>query len=158
MHIKRFDRSCIKICIRRHAFHQTEWTDVANWVKVCPSGCRFRLFFANAHRLRLSRPELAKSSLLQNTRKRTTAQTGRWMSRRKANRGPQRGLLPELGIPTFLAPIQIPSICSCFFFFLLFLFFFYTLIIILVKSKVHHKQLSHWASSTIPHSYIYIFF
>lgn len=53
-----------------------------------------------------------------NMRKRTTAQTGRWMSRRKAKRGPHRGLLRELKIPRFLTPFRDPFNSFSFFFFL----------------------------------------
>lgn len=37
MHIKKFDKSCIKVCIRRHALHRTGWTDGAKRVDGGPS-------------------------------------------------------------------------------------------------------------------------
>lgn len=154
MHIKRFDRSCIKICIRRHAFHQTEWTDVANWVKVCPSGCRFRLFFANAHRLRLTRPELANSSLLRKTREKEPQhrRDDGWVE------GKQREVLIEAssqnsGSPDSWLRFEIPSIIIIFFF----LFFF-------LHSDNNTGQIKSASQTTVTLSFInspsliYIFF
>lgn len=138
MHIKRFDRSCIKICIRRHAFHQTEWTDVANWVKVCPSGCRFRLFLqtrtgSGSHDLNQQTHLSFQKHEKKNHSTDRTMDEWKESKERSSPRPPPRTRDPQI--------LDSHSRSLQFFFF--FLFFFYTLIIILVKSKVHHKQLSH---------------
>lgn len=140
---KRSDKSCIKICIRRHAFHQTEWTDVANWVKVCPSGCRFVCSLQIPTQALAHMTWYSKLCSPLNTR-RTTAQTEQWMSQRKTNKNKLQKFWPR-------APPETPLVTEGSFNFFL-------------QSNNNTGQiksasqnwLSHRASSTVPHQSIFI--
>lgn len=95
------------------------------------------LFIANAHRLRLTWPDLANSSLLQKHKKKNHSTDGKMNESTENKRAPESWPRPP---PGTRIPSEIRDCDSC-----CWrtapppLFFFYTLIIILVKPKVHHK-------------------
>lgn len=113
MHIKKVWQILYKNLHKKACVPPVEWTDVAKWVS---------LFIPNAHRLRLTWPDLTNSSLW-NTRRRTTAQRER-PTDQKENEKSSQG-------PTAEPDVWLQLCCPR----ILFFFFFFTLLIILVKPK-----------------------